>query len=110
VITAALHALPCEFADISPTDWIGAGQAAGEGSIMRMGSVSCTGGRLGCILGWEETRAHPCQGMEEDMAAVSRRVDLGAVVLFLFMRNDKRSCCQFASVDIGLEDLVRVSV
>jgi hypothetical protein len=75
-----------------------------------MGSICCTGGRLGCILGWEETRAHPCQGVKEDMGAVGGRVDLGAVLLFLFMRNDKWGRCQFASVDIGLADLVRVSL
>jgi hypothetical protein len=94
VVTAALHALPCEFADISPATRIRTSQATGEGSI----------------IGWEETRAHPRQGMKEDMGAVGGRVDLGAVLLFLFMRNDEWGRCQFASVDIGLADLVRVSL
>lgn len=68
--TAASKALPCEFAYIGPADGIGASEAPRERSIVGMRTVSGTRVVFGSVFGWKETRAHPGQGVEENMAAL----------------------------------------
>lgn len=96
--TAASKTLPCKFADIGPADGIGASEASREGGIVGVCTICCICASLSSILGREETWAHPGQGVEENMATIGGCWGLGSVLLFLLMRDDEWSRCQFCSV------------
>lgn len=60
-----------------------------------MSSISCI--RIGVILGRKEARAHPFQGVEEQVATLSGCRCLGGISLLFFMWDDERIGRQFVS-------------